>query len=187
MDDSEIIELYWARSETALRETERKYAKQCHSVAYNILKNREDAEECVNDTLERAWNAIPPARPEKLAAFLLKITRNLSLDRYDAAHAQKRGSGSVAAAIDELAECLPDASANPDAILEGSDITAALNAFLSTLSPETRRVFMRRYWFADSINDIAQGYGLAEAKVKSILFRARKKLKSDLDKEGIIV
>ncbi|MDR2421162.1 MAG: sigma-70 family RNA polymerase sigma factor [Oscillospiraceae bacterium] len=185
MDDSEIIELFWARSEDAVAAVSEKYSKRCYGVAYNILKNREDAEECVNDTLARAWNAIPPARPGSLPAFLMKIARNLSFDRYKLLRAEKRGSGEFAAALSELGECVPDAAAELDGIIESSVITSALNAFLAELKPGARLVFMRRYWYSDGVDEIAASCGMTVAKVKSILFRARNKLKVNLEKEGI--
>jgi RNA polymerase sigma-70 factor (ECF subfamily) len=185
MDDRDIIELFWARSEQAISAVSEKYETRCFGVAYNILRNREDAEECVNDAYARAWNAIPPARPDSLPAFLMKITRNLSFDRYKRQRADKRGGGETPEALSELGDCVPDRSAEPDRIIESSDITAALNAFLSELRPEPRQVFMRRYWYSDSLEDIGAGLGMSESKVKSILFRARNKLKAKLEKEGI--
>jgi RNA polymerase sigma-70 factor (ECF subfamily) len=185
MDDREIIELFWARSEEAVAAVSEKYSKRCYGVAYNILKSREDAEECVNDTLARAWNAIPPARPDSLPAFLTRITRNLSFDRYKRGRAGKRGSGEFEAALSELGECVPDAAAELDRIVESSAITSALNEFLAELKPGARLVFMRRYWYSDGVDEIAASCGLSAAKVKSMLFRARNKLKANLEKEGI--
>jgi RNA polymerase sigma-70 factor (ECF subfamily) len=185
MDDREIVELFWARSERAIGAAAEKYGRYCRSIAYNILRNNEDAEECVNDAYSRAWNAIPPARPERLSAYLGKIIRNLAFDRYERERAQKRGAGELAAALSELEDCVPDAVRTLESLLEGEAITAALNAFLAELAPASRRVFMRRYWYSDSLDEIAKNGGMTVGKVKSILFRARKKLKSNLEKEGI--
>jgi RNA polymerase sigma-70 factor (ECF subfamily) len=185
MGDAEIVGLFWARSEQAISAAAEKYGRYCRSIAYNILGNNEDAEECVNDAYARAWNAIPPARPERLSAFLGKITRNLSFDRYAHGRAEKRGSGVLAAALSELEDCVPDASAALERVLDSGVITEALNAFLAGLQPASRRVVMRRYWYADRVEEIAKSCGMTVSKVKSILFRARKKLKAKLEKEGI--
>jgi RNA polymerase sigma-70 factor (ECF subfamily) len=187
MDDKEIVDLFWARSEQAISAAAEKYSKYCHSIAYNILGSNEDAEECVNDTYARAWGAIPPARPERLSAFLGKITRHLAFDRYRSNRAGKRGAGETAASLSELEDCIPGTEGKPEAVIDSEAITAALNAFLAGLKPTSRKVFMRRYWYADSLEQIAAGCGMTVGKVKSILFRARKTLKTNLLKEGITV
>ena len=184
MDDKEIIGLYWARSENAVTETARKYGKFCHSIAFHILANREDSEECVNDTWLHTWNAIPPRRPNKLAAFLGKITRNLALNRYEKTSALKRGGGQVPLALEELAECIPDPN-TVERQLDDKLLADLLNVFLSGLSPETRRIFLRRYWNLSSVKEIALEYGISESKVKMSLMRTRGKLRSFLEKEGI--
>lgn len=184
MDEKEIIELYWVRSERAIEETARRYGRFCHSIAYNILSNREDSEECVNDTYLHTWNAIPPRRPGKLSAFVGKITRNLALKKYEAYNAAKRGGGQVPLALEELAECIPD----PDCVerrMEDWMLTEALGRFLESLSPETRRIFLRRYWKLDTVNEIAREFGISESKVKMSLLRTRGKLRSYLEQEGI--
>ena len=184
MDEKEIMELYWARSERAIDETARKYGRFCHSIAFNILANREDSEECVNDTWLHTWNAIPPRKPNKLAAFLGKITRNLALKKYEKYTAAKRGGGQVPLALEELAECIPD----PDSMERRMDdrmLADVLNVFLSGLSPETRRIFLRRYWNLSSVKEIAMEYGISESKVKMSLMRTRGKLRSFLEQEGI--
>ena len=184
MDEKEIIALYWARSENAIAETAQKYGKFCHSIAYNILANREDSEECVNDTWLHTWNAIPPRKPNKLAAFLGKITRNLALKKYEIYTAAKRGGGQVPLALEELAEYIPD----PDSVERQMDdrmLADALNGFLAGLSPETRRIFLRRYWKLSSVKEIALDYGISESKVKMSLLRTREKLRSFLEQEGI--
>jgi RNA polymerase sigma-70 factor (ECF subfamily) len=184
-NDSEIVDLFWARSELAISAASGKYSKNCYFIAYNILQSREDAEECASDALARAWDAIPPARPDKLSAFLYKITRNIAFDRYRRRHADKRGSGEIAAALSELEECLPGSASDIDDIIEREVITSVLNTFLGSLTVEQRRVFMRRYWYSDELEYIASGLGITVGKVKSILFRARKKLKIELEKAGI--
>lgn len=184
MEANEIIELYWTRSERAIRETAKKYGRLCHSIAYNILKSHPDSEECVNDTYLHTWNAIPPRRPDNLAAFLGKITRNLALKRYARDHTQKRGGGQVALALEELAECLPDPN-TPDNRLEVKELANLLNTFLATLPPEARNIFLRRYWQLCPVKQIAALYGISESKVKMSLMRTRGKLKLYLEKEGI--
>ena len=186
MEDEKIVALYEERSEEAIAASSQKYGRYCHTIAYNVLYSEEDAEECVSDTWLRAWGAIPPARPESLKAFLGKITRNLALDRYDAAKAKKRGGGETETAIDELSEILPDESPQSQA-LEELELTEILNDFLKTLSPEKRKIFMRRYWYMDSVKEISQMYGISESNVKIILFRCRGELKTVLTKEGISI
>jgi RNA polymerase sigma factor (sigma-70 family) len=185
--DDEIVELFWKRSEAALSEAERKYSKYCHSIAFGILRCNEDAEECVNDTLAKAWNAIPPARPSVLRTFLGKITRNLSLNVLEKMNAEKRGLGQVPLALSELDECVSGSDFEAERHIEEETITQAVNRFLSRLDPEQQKVFVRRYWYVSSIEEIAGGYGMSESKVKSILFRLRKKLKRELEKEGILL
>lgn len=184
MDEKEIIELYWVRSERAIEETARKYGRFCHSIAYNILSNREDSEECVNDTYLHTWNAIPPRRPNKLSAFVGKITRNLALKKYEKYTAAKRGGGQVPLALEELTECIPD----PDSMERRMDdrmLAEALDRFLAGLSLETRRIFLRRYWNLNAVNEIALEFGISESKVKMSLMRTRGKLRSFLEQEGI--
>ena len=186
MDDQEIIDLYWARSEHAIMETEHKYGKLCHRIAWNILGNHQDSEECVSDTYLKAWSAMPPKRPAKLSAFLGKITRNLALNRYERNTADKRGGGEVSLALDELAESIPD-SQTIEATVDNRALTDTLNRFLDSLPAEPRRIFLRRYWEVCSVREIADIYGISESKVKVSLFRTRGKLKAFLEKEGISV
>lgn len=186
MDDNQIIDLYWARSENAITETANKYGPYCHTVAYNILKNNEDSEECVNDTYQKAWDTIPPQRPQILRAFLGKITRNLSLNRYEKRMAEKRGAGQVALALEELSECLPSAN-RVEQEVDDMALTQLLNSFLASLPTDTRKIFMRRYWYLDSIKEIAAAFSISESKVKTTLFRTRNKLKLLLEKEGVAV
>ncbi|MBQ5749297.1 MAG: sigma-70 family RNA polymerase sigma factor [Oscillospiraceae bacterium] len=186
MEDTKIIDLYWARNEQALSETDRKYGQYCRSIALNILKDHRDSDECVSDTYLHAWNAMPPQRPNILSAFLGRITRNLSFDRYKAANAQKRGGGALPAALDELHECIPSASSVEDAMDE-KELARTIDAFLRTLPERECNIFLRRYWYADSIRTIAERMRLPENSVKSMLFRTREKLRAVLEKEGIAV
>lgn len=186
MDEKQIIDLYWARSERAIDETARKYGKFCHCIAFNILANHQDSEECVNDTYLRTWNAIPPRRPNKLSAFLGKITRNLALKRYEVYTAEKRGGGQVMLALEELAECIPDPNTVERAVDERI-LAGKLNVFLAQLTPETRMIFLGRYWSLSSVKEIASAYGMTESKVKMSLMRTRGKLRSFLEQEGIEV
>lgn len=186
MEDSQIIDLYWARAEQAVQETDHKYGAYCRAIAHNILKNPEDSEECVSDTWLHAWNAMPPQRPNILSSFLGRITRNLSLDRYKAARAEKRGGGSLPAALDELSECVP-AKGNVEQAMDERELGAAIDRFLRTIPERQCNLFLRRYWYAESISQIAARYGLKENTVKSMLFRTREQLRKFLQKEGIAV
>ena len=183
MDDEKIIDLYWQRSESAIEFTVEKYGKYAYSIAYRILGNKEDGDECVNDAYIKVWNSIPPQRPGSLSAFLGAVTRNLSLDRYRANHAAKRGGGQAGIALDELALAVPENCG----LDEGLALTEALNRFLAELSPQTRKVFMRRYWYFDSVKEIAQRYGLSEGGVKMQLTRTRHALKKYLEREGVAI
>lgn len=186
MDDLQIIELYWARSETAIAETAHKYGPYCRSIARRILRSEEDSEECVNDTYWKAWEAMPPQRPRQLRTFLGRITRNLALNRWEKTAAEKRGGGQVPLALEELTECVPA----PDSVERAVDdmaLTQLLNEFLGGLSAETRRIFLRRYWYFCSVKEIAADFGISESKVKTTLFRTRNRLKQHLEKEGVML
>ena len=184
MEDSAIIDLYWAREEQALTETNSKYGGMCRTIAFNILHDWEDTEECVNDTWLRAWNAMPPQRPGVLSAFLSRITRNLSLDRYKAARAVKRGGGQMALALEELGDCVP-AAGSVEETIELRELSKLLDGFLRELPEKEACVFLRRYWYVDSTREIAQRYEMAEGSVKSMLHRLRRKLRERLEKEGV--
>ena len=186
MDDQHIIKLYFDRDEQAVAQTQAQYGKYCHTVAMNVLGNREDAEECVNDAYLHAWNAIPPEHPKQLGAYLASITRNLAINRYHANRRDKRGAGETAVALDELAECLADSA---DGATFADDVTLrdALNRFLRALPEPTRGIFMRRYWFVCPVADIAREYGMTESRVKMILHRTRNRLRDHLTQEGIQV
>lgn len=184
MEDAGIIDLYWAREERALVETERKYGRYCWTISYNILHNREDTEECLNDTYMKAWNAMPPQRPTILSAFLGKIARNLSLDRYKAGRTDKRGGGQMVVALEELEDCLP-AGGSVEQSLADAELARAIDRFLRSLPEKECCVFLRRYWYVDSMLEIAHRYHMAEGTVKSMLFRTRRKLKNYLEQEGV--
>ena len=181
MEDSQIIDLYWARDERALTETERKYGSYCRSISYQIVKNRLDVEECVNDTYLRAWNAMPPQRPLRLPPFLGRIARNTALDRWDYNTAEKRNGG-MEAVLEELEECVGGTPLEETADLHCLGET--ISDYLDTVSPAARRVFLRRYWYCDSMAEIALRYGFTQGKVKSTLFRTRQGLRDHLIREG---
>lgn len=184
MEDQQIITLYWARSEDAIAETSRKYGRYCHTIAYNILQNESDSEECVNDTYWRIWKMIPPKRPVIFSAMLAKVTRNLALDRRKYYSTEKRGGNQTDITLDELKDCIP-VRKTEDEIIEKQLLVDALNHFLKGLSQEVRTVFMLRYWYFCSIRQIADELGRSESYVKMTLMRTRKQLKIALEKEGI--
>lgn len=183
MEDGQIIDLYWNRDQRAIRETDGKYGKLLGSIAWNLLRSREDSEECVNDTYLRAWEAIPPARPGAFRTWLGRITRNLSLDRWKRRDAEKRGGGPEPL-LGELEDCLP---ARRGRSVEDLELAEALNAFLRDLSAEARAMFLRRYWYGESVAEVAAALGCGEGKVKSSLFRSRRALREHLEREGIAV
>ena len=182
MDDQQIIDLYFDRKEQAITETDVKYGKLCHSIAYNILSNREDTEECVNDTYIGVWNAIPPTRPNNFMAFVCRIARNLSLKRLEFLKREKR-SADVILSLDELSAVLPDERYAPD--VSDEDVGRLISQFLRTQKEDVRNVFIRKYYFFDSVKEIAERYSFTESKVKNMLFYTRNKLKDYLIKEGV--
>ncbi len=184
MEDEQIIELYFQRSEEALSATAREYEAYCFSIAQGILQNREDAREAVNDTYLAAWNAIPPHRPRHLDAFLGKITRRIAINRWQASRAARRGGGEIPLALDELSGCIPGGQTVQEA-LENAELGRVLNDFVHTLPETERRVFIRRYWYLDPIRMIAKRYGFSQSKVKSMLLRTRSRLRRVLEKEEI--
>lgn len=183
MDDAKIVQLYLDRDEQAIPATADKYGNYCTSIARNILKNYEDAEECVNDTYLNTWNAIPPNRPKLLSAFLGKIVRNLAFNRYKYNTADKRGGGEIALVLDELAECV---SAKDDVAkaYERKELVEAINDFLGTLPAQKRNIFVCRYWYTDSIADISARYDMTYAAVSMTLKRLRTKLHNYLLERG---
>ena len=184
MEDGKIIDLYWARSEEAIHETSKKYGTFLNTVAWNILRSRDDAEECVNDTYLRTWNAIPPARPGAFRTWLSRITRNLSLDRWKQLRAQKRGGDDTELLLGELDACVP-APHGTEQMLEDQAIAAVISAFLRRQTAENRIIFLRRYWYGQDIAAIAQSLGCSQGKVKSSLFRTRNALRTCLEEEGV--
>ena len=186
MNDRDILDLYFARSESAISATNEKYGKYCHTVAMNILYSHEDSEECVNDTWLRAWGAIPPKRPAMLRTFLGKITRRLALKKLRTQTAEKRGGGETQLVLDELEGCVP-AGADVEMQVELRELVRRIDAFLQTLSREERRVFLCRYWYFDSITEIAERFGFGQSKVKMMLLRTRGKLLAQLEREEMIV
>ena len=185
MDDSQIINLYFARDENAIVETQNKYQNMCYIVAHNILYNREDSEECVNDTWLRTWNTIPPSRPSVLSTFLAKIVRNLSLNRYRDMHALKRGGNSVNIAIEELNECITDGK-TVEKDMEYKLLTESIEDFLWKQTKRNRTVFLKRYFYIMDIKEIAEELDIKEGTVKSILSRMRKELAVWLEKEAVV-
>ena len=186
IDDNNILNLFWARDEAALDYVKHKYGRSLHKVAYNILSNNHDAEECVNDTMHRAWEAIPPQRPAFLGAYLTKITRNLSLKRWRAAGTIKRGGGQADLMLSELEQSIPMPRTVEDDF-DYSQTVGSINTFLRGMDKSARVIFIRRYFFGDSIQDISHQFKASESKVKSTLFRARQKLKVHLEREGVVI
>lgn len=183
MDDNDIIRLYWARDDQAIRATAEKYGQYCGSIARNILNDQQDAEECVNDTYLRAWNAMPDLWPERLPSFLGRITRNLAFNRYQHGRAEKRGGGETALVLDELAGCVSGRD-SAEQLLDRQELARALNSFVRDLPEEKRRIFVRRYWYADSIADIAGDCGLLRGTVSKALERMRRQLRTYLRERG---
>ena len=185
MDDEKIIELFFNRSEQAIEEVDKKYGKTCHNISYNILQNKREAEECVNDAYLGAWNAIPPARPNPLLTYLCKIVRNLSLKRYEFNTAIKRNS-TYDVAMEELESCLssPETVESEIALKE---LTHIIENFLDSLSTENRVIFLRRYWFSDTYSDIAARVGMTEKNVSVRLTRIREKLRNYLTEREVLV
>ena len=183
MEDKKIIELFNERSELAVATVEKQYGNYLNKIAKNILGDDSDAEECVNDTYLRAWDSIPPNCPSNLKIYLGKITRNLSLDLFNKNTAIKRGGSNMDVVLDEIGEIIPDVKSEKEQ--ESAEIIKAINKFLEEQTCENRKIFIRRYWYLDSILDIAKLYHLSESKVKTTLFRMRKGLREELLREGI--
>lgn len=183
MEDNKIVEEFLRRDEHAIECVSRKYGSFCMRIASNILSSAEDAEECVNDAYIRAWNSIPPDQPRNLRAYLGRLTRNAALDRVDYYRASKRDVR-LTDALDELSD-ITEASGSTEAQYEQELIGAAISAFLHTIDQRSRKVFVRRYWYSDSIKDIAATFSMTQSAVKSMLARTRKRLKVYLTEEGI--
>ena len=184
MEDREIVDLYWQRSEDAVPETAAKYGSYCRVIAQNILANYEDAEECVNDTWLGAWNSMPVNRPARLAPYLAKLTRWISLARLRDKNCLKRGGGETSVALEELSECL-DSGFDTEKQIELIELAAAIRRFLAGIDGEQRQVFLARYWFMAPVGDIADKYGFSQSKVKSMLLRTRRALRKFLEEEEL--
>lgn len=185
MTDLQIVDLYWQRNSDAISYSAQKYGGYCHSVARNILSSFQDTEECVNDTWVGAWNSMPDQRPHNLRAFLGTITRRIACSRLRMDYAQKRGSGQIPLILDELDACLPTAP-NVAQIVEAKQLEQAINAFVHTLPQQDCNIFLRRYWFAESIDQIARRYDILPSTIKSSLYRSRRKLRAYLEKEDLL-
>jgi len=186
IEDNNILELFWAKDESAIEISRKKYGRSLHKVAYNILVDNQDAEEVVSDTLHRTWEAIPPKRPEFFGAYLFKIARNLSLKRWRAAGAAKRGGSQTDLLLSELGDAIPLHETVEDRF-EYSETVKAINDCLRGMGATNRVVFVRRYFFGDSISDLCNQFSFSESKIKSILYRARLNLRGHLEKEGVII
>lgn len=184
MEESDILDLYWARDEQAVTETERKYGAYCRTIARNVLKNEQDVEECVNDAYLRVWNAIPPKRPFSLRAFLGRVVRNLALSLWRAGRTQCRGGGQTMLALEELEDCVSD---GPEEWLQASELTKLLDGFLRQLPQKECCLFLRRYWYLEPVEEIARRYHMPLGSVKSNLHRTRKKLRNYLEKEEVFL
>ena len=184
MNDKSIVDLYFNRDEEAITQTDKKYGRYCYSIAYNILTNKEDAEESVSDTYMTAWRAIPPRRPSVLSTFLGKITRHISIDRWRERSAYKRGGGEVTLALEELEDCVAGLQ-NVEMEYERKELIRAYVKFLDMLPDTERRVFLCRYWYVDSVEAIAEKFGFSQSKVKTMLYRTRAKLRKQLAEEGL--
>ena len=183
MDDRLIVDLYFARSEKAISETDKKYGRYCRYIASNILHSDTEAEECVDDAYMNTWSAIPPERPNSLRAFVGRITRNLALNRYEHKRAQKRYAG-IEAALDEIEELI---SAPEESIVDTMALRDSINEFLGTLTRKSRIIFVKRYWYLASVKEIADEIGASESSIKVSLHRTRCELKEFLEKKGITI
>ena len=184
MDDGQIIELYWQRDQAALGETQMKYGALCRAVAKNILGREEDTEECVNDALFQTWSSIPPERPQRLGAWLARVTRNLALNRWNRDHAQKRCSG-VTALLNELEECIPG-PVTVEKELEDKELAAVIDRWLRGRSKEDRTLFLRRYWYGAELQELAAEREISPNRLAQKMFRLRRSLKQTLEKEGYL-
>lgn len=185
MEDEKIIELYFERNESAISETAEKYGNYLYKIAFNILSDKEDSEESVNDTYMSAWNTIPPEKPNVFSAFLSKITRYISLNRYRAKKTEKRGGGEIDVAFEEIEQCVPDKSDIYDEI-ETKELAKMISDYLKNLPETERKIFVCRYYYLDSLSDISKQFGFSQSKIASMLHRTRKKILSHLEKEGVL-
>ena len=186
MQDEKIVELYWQRDESAISETQAKYENYLYKIAYNILSDKEDSNESVNDTYLAAWNSIPPHRPNVLSTYLDKLTRRISIDIFRKRNRIKRQGSEYALSLNELNDCLSSDN-SPEKDYETKLLGEVINAFLHTLSDDARNVFIGRYYFLDSVKDVAKYCGISESKAKTLLFRTRNRLREYLEKEGFTI
>ena len=186
MEDTKIIDLFWERDESAIRETGITYGRYCRTIAFNILGDEEDVQECLNDTWLGAWNSIPPARPACLSAFLAKITRNLAISKYRAKYAKKRTGDRLSESLDELGECMPVSNDNVSQAIDRRILAEAINGYLDTCSEKQRKIFVRRFFYFDSIAEISQMYGIGQSDVKVTLMRMRRSLQKILEEEELM-
>ncbi len=184
MEDKEIVDLYWQRSDLAISETNQKYGRYCYTIAYNICGVNEDAEECVSDTWLRAWNLMPDQRPTVLSTFLGRITRNYAINLIKSKNRIKRGGGEAVFVLDELEECIPGGT-NPEQVLEEKELEIAIGKFVSGLPRTEKLIFILRYWYVAPVDDIAEKLQFSKGKIKSSLFRTRMKLRKYLQEEGL--
>lgn len=186
MQDEKIVELYWNRDESAIRETQEKYENYLYKIAFNILSDKEDSHESVNDTYLAAWNSMPPHKPNVLSTYLGKLTRRISIDIFRKRNRIKRQASEYALSLNELEECLSDDN-SPEKDYEAQILGEAINTFLRTLSADARNVFIGRYYFLDSVKDVANYCGISESKAKTLLHRTRNSLREYLEKEGFSI
>lgn len=184
MEDQAIVELYWQRSDRAIAETEQKYGRYCHKIAWNICMNCQDAEECVKDTWFRAWNLMPDKRPAALPGFLGGITRNLAIDRYKTKNRKKRGGGETELALEELSDCIP-AALDTERSFEQREFQRAIGSFVESLSETEQQVFTARYYFLAPVAEIGEKLHFSQSKTKSMLLRLRRRLSCYLQEEGL--
>lgn len=182
MEDSAIIELYWVRDESAITQTDRKYGSLCRSLAFRILSDQEDSEECVNDTWHRAWETMPPQRPDSLRAYLGRIVRNLSISRLRQRTAQKRGGG-LDLMLSELEDCVPSPH-SPEQETDARELAAAISRWLRAQAHDDRVLFVRRYWYGEAVNDLARQWGCTPNQLAKRMLRLRQSLKQTLEQEG---
>ena len=185
MEDTDIIQLYWARDEGAIAATDEKYGTLCRSLSHNILASREDAEECVNDTWHRAWNTMPPQRPASLRAYLVRLVRNLSIDRWRARKSQKRGEG-LEALVLELEDCVP-AVPSAEEETEARELSRTIDRWLDGLPREDRVLFVRRYWYGQRLDELSGQLGWSPNRGSQRLLRLRTGLKRYLEREGVVL
>ena len=187
MEDKEIVRMYLGRREEAIRESQQKYARYLHTIAFSILGDDSDAAECENDAYLGAWNSIPPNEPEDLKTYLGKLVRRISIDCWRKKHAEKRAGNEYALSLEELEECVGYSDDPVAEAVEAGELSLILDRFVRSLPDTERRIFLRRYWYSEPAKDIAERFGFKETRVRTMLFRTREKLKKHLEKEGVVL